>query len=100
MALRRWLVLGVVALGCASQCPPPATTAQPAVQANLQVSMTLRLNCEAICRQIARSCQQACRPQTWSPNMQSVSDACERDCDFNRFACTSECAQSYRGAAR
>lgn len=62
-------------------------------QAQVNVRLRVRLNCEAICRQIETACRQACRPQAWSPNMQSIADACERDCDFNRFSCVSECSR-------
>lgn len=47
--------------------------------------------CKNMCRQIERSCRASCRPQAWSPNMRSIQSACERDCDFTRFSCESDC---------
>ncbi len=78
-------------MGCASSAAAPEVRVQ--AQAQVNVRLTVRLNCEAICRQIETACRQACRPQAWSPNMQSIADACEHDCDFNRFSCVSECSR-------
>ena len=49
------------------------------------------IDCEALCRNIARSCEMGCRPSAWSPNMQTIQDACEHDCDFNEFSCVQDC---------
>lgn len=84
-------VIAVVFAGCASTPPPPEVRVEGNVQ--VQARLTVRVNCEAICRQIERACRQACRPQAWSPNMQSIADSCEHDCDFNRFSCVSECSR-------
>ncbi|MFO0628818.1 MAG: hypothetical protein U0325_24805 [Polyangiales bacterium] len=78
-------------MGCAAHAAAPEVRVQ--AQAQVNVRLTVRLNCEAICRQIETACRQACRPQAWSPNQQSIADACERDCDFNRFSCVSSCAR-------
>jgi hypothetical protein len=49
------------------------------------------LGCRRMCSHIERSCRASCRPQSWSPNMRSIQSACERDCDFARFSCESDC---------
>jgi hypothetical protein len=50
-----------------------------------------RRRCQRMCANIERSCRAACRPHAWSPNMRSMQDACENDCDFARFSCDSDC---------
>ncbi|MDP3278382.1 MAG: hypothetical protein Q8Q09_24550 [Deltaproteobacteria bacterium] len=90
------IALALCAVGCVTrevvyvvQQPTQSTTASAQVQATATTQVQLR--CEPICRQSYNACRSGCRPQSWSPNMQSIQDSCERDCDFNRFSCESEC---------
>ena len=76
--------------GCAS-APPLNPAGATAAQANVNVRVRVRLNCASMCDHIEMSCRQACRPQAWSPNMQSMQDSCEHDCDFQRFSCVHDC---------
>ena len=48
------------------------------------------IDCGMMCRTTERACSQACRPTSWSPNMQTIQDSCERDCDFGRFVCVGD----------
>jgi hypothetical protein len=73
---------------------------QPPAQTQATANATVVLNCEPICRQSYESCRVACRPQAWSPNMQSIQDSCENDCRFNQFSCVSECEHSNRGSGQ
>lgn len=50
-------------------------------------------SCKRMCSHIERSCRASCRPQSWSSNMRSIQSACERDCDFARFSCESDCGR-------
>jgi hypothetical protein len=82
-------LLSAALLGCASATPPPAPP--PQTTATMNVQMSVRVNCESICRNIENACRQSCPPRVWSPQMQAQQDACERDCDFNRFSCVHDC---------
>lgn len=73
---------------------------QPNGATHATATTTVMLNCEPICRQSYNSCRVGCRPQAWSPNMGAIENACEHDCDFNRFSCESECRQSNRSSAQ
>jgi len=52
------------------------------------------IDCDMMCRTVSRSCGQACRPTSWSPQMRTIQDSCERDCDFGRFVCVGDCVRS------
>jgi hypothetical protein len=52
------------------------------------------IDCDMMCRTVDRSCRQACRPTSWSPNMRSIQDSCEGDCRFSRFVCVGDCVRS------
>jgi hypothetical protein len=69
---------------------------QTTVQQSVPVYVTYGrpFDCDMMCRTIERSCAQACRPTSWSPQMRTIQDSCERDCDFNHFACVGDCVRS------
>lgn len=80
-------------VACVS-APPPAQNCVNPSSVRAEQTVRVRLNCESMCSHIESSCRQACRPQAWSPNMQSIQDSCEHDCDFQRFTCVHDCQGS------
>jgi hypothetical protein len=68
------------------------TTVQQTVPVHVQYGPSI--DCDVICDSAQSSCDRACVPTSWSPNMQSIADSCEGDCDFNHFVCISRCVDS------
>lgn len=68
------------------------TTVQQTIPVTVQYGRPL--DCDMMCGSISRSCEQACVPTSWSPNMQTIRDSCEGDCDFQEFACVGDCVRS------
>jgi len=69
---------------------------QAPTQTQVTASVQVQINCEEFCRPSYDSCRVGCQPQAWSPNMQSIQDHCEHQCDFNRFSCVGRCQHGQR----
>jgi hypothetical protein len=99
--------LALVAALLAAACTRPSTlVVQPTTQVTVvqqttvqqtvpvQVTYGRPFDCDMMCRTIERSCEQACAPTSWSPNMQAIADSCEQDCDFQAYVCVGDCVRS------
>jgi hypothetical protein len=103
--MRTWrhaLLLAVSLLSAAASCVHeetviPVTQVTQVNQVSVVQPTTVHvhqgpnIDCEALCRNIATACERGCAPGAWSPNMQSIQDSCEHDCDFNEFSCVQGC---------
>ena len=81
--------------GCIHEEAYPATQVtqvnQVAVVYNTSVHQGPNIDCEALCRNINRACDSGCRPSAYSPQMRTIQDSCERDCDFTQYCCIQDC---------
>jgi hypothetical protein len=100
MTMHRWaplLAATLLAASCVHETVVPVTQVTQVNQVsvvqptNITVNQGPNIDCEALCRNIARSCEVGCRPGSWSSNMQAIQDSCEQDCDFNEYCCVQDC---------